>query len=380
MRFIEVIGHHNLKRMLIRGVEQGRVSHAQLFSGLSGYGTLPMALAYAQYVNCTNPSADDSCGECASCRKMAQLVHPDLHFVFPVNSAERSSGQKPLSDNFMVQWRELVAQTGGYFSEQRWYDAIEIGNKQGLISRNEAEEVIRKLSFKAFEAKYKIVIIWLPEKMNDSAANTLLKILEEPWESTLFLMVSGDKSQLLTTIISRTQEVMIPRIDEIDVERYLVERKIALGDNALKLAHLSCGDLLDAVKFASNSEDNIDREHFENFTKLMRFSYNDRHMELLEWADAMAALSREEKKSFFAYSIRMLRESYMMNAGLDRITYLFGEELDFCKKFSPFIANHNIEPLVRELEKGSAQIAQNGNPKMIMSHLALVVSKLIVKV
>lgn len=380
MRFADVVGQQELKRMLVRGVEQGRVSHAQLFSGASGYGALPLALAYAQYVNCTNRADGDSCGVCASCVKMSQLAHPDLHFVYPTNSPERSSsGQKPLSDAFLTQWSDLIARTGGYFGEQRWYDSIEIGNKQGLISRNESDEIIRKLSFKSFEARYKIVLVWLPERMNDAAANTLLKILEEPWEDTLFLLVSCDPAQLLTTIISRTQEVMVPRIDEDEVAKYLTLKGVAVGDQALRLAHLSCGDLLQAIKFASTGAENEDRENFENFTKLMRFSYNDRHLELLEWADAMSSMSREEKKSFFAYSIRLLRESYMMNAGLENITYLYGEEQDFCKKFSPFIGNHNIESLVRELELASAQIAQNGNPKMVLSHMALTVSKMIVR-
>ena len=378
MQFKDIIGQDYLKEMLVKAVDNKRISHAQLFTGASGYGVLPLAIAYAQYVNCTDRSNGDSCGKCPSCIKMSELAHPDIHFVFPVNSADKSSSNRSTSVNFLPQWRSIVKDRGGYFTEQDWYDKIEIGNKQGIISRVEADEIIKILSFKSFEAEYKVMFIWLPEKMNIAASNALLKLLEEPWDRTLFLLVSEKPSKLLKTITSRAQEIVVTGIDESAIIAHL--RLCGVDSSKVDgIARISGGDIIrakDSSKFGDNSSES---ENFELFTQLMRFSYNDKHMELLEWAESVAGLGREEKRSFFSYSIRLLRESYMMNAGLSSITYLYGEERDFCSKFSPFIGNHNIENLVEELELAGAQIAQNGNPKMIMAHMALVISKQIVK-
>ena len=182
MQFKDVIGQQEVKQRLVGSVDRGRISHAQLFTGDEGVGALPLAIAYAQYLNCPHPHDGDSCGVCPSCHQIGQLAHPDLHFVFPVNTPKgKSSSEKPLSNQFMPLWRDQVASTGGYFNEQMWYETIAIDNKQGNISTFEADEIIRALSFKAFESEYKVVLIWLPERMNVQAANKLLKILEEPW-------------------------------------------------------------------------------------------------------------------------------------------------------------------------------------------------------
>lgn len=380
MKFEDITGQSRLKKMLVRGVDEGRISHAQLFVGDCGSGALPMALAYAQYLNCTSRVDGDSCGVCSSCRKIAELVHPDLHFVFPVNSPKGSSGStKPTSDYFLPQWRETVLANNGYFDEPTWYSSINIDNQQGIITKAEADEIIRKLSFKSFEAKYKIMMIWLPERMRMEAANSLLKILEEPWDRTIFLLVSESPTRLLPTIISRTQEVAVPRIDTEHIECYLIERHGLDTERASNIARLSGGDLIEARRLVNGEESGVARDNFEYFVQLMRLSYNDRHMELLEWAENVADLGREQQKRLLQNSVRLLRNSYMINAGMSEIAYLWGEELDFCKKFAPFIGNHNIERLVSEIELAIAQIAQNGNPKMIFSHFALTVSKQIIK-
>lgn len=176
MRFSEVIGQRELKRHLVRGVDAGRVSHAQLFTGRPGAGALPLALAYVQYLNCTNRRDGDSCGECPNCRQIAGLAHPDLHFVFPVNKQGKKSGEAVLSDDFMPLWRQVVSERNGYFSPQEWYDRLDLGRTlKGAISAREADGIIRKLSFKSFAAEYKCVIVWLPETMNEEAANKILK-------------------------------------------------------------------------------------------------------------------------------------------------------------------------------------------------------------
>ena len=179
MRFADIIGQQELKRHLAQSVDRGRISHAQLFTGAAGTGALPLAIAYAQYLNCPNRKDGDSCGVCPSCQQTAALAHPDLHFVFPVNKQGKKSGEVVLSAEFMPQWRECVASTGGYFTPQQWYDRLDLGKTlRGMISAKEADEIIRRLSFKSFESEYKIMLIWLPETMNDEAANKILKILE----------------------------------------------------------------------------------------------------------------------------------------------------------------------------------------------------------
>ncbi|MBQ7791560.1 MAG: DNA polymerase III subunit [Rikenellaceae bacterium] len=380
MRFSDVIGHNEIKERLRRAVDQGRVSHAQLFTGECGGGALPMALAYAQYINCTNRHDGDSCGECPSCRKMEELAHPDLHFVFPVNKQGKKSGEKVMSGDFLPLWREQIRSTGGYFDESMWNDRLDLGKTlKPLISVHDAGEIIRTLSFKSFEGEYKIVLVWLPELMNVEAANTLLKILEEPWEKTLFLMVSRQPQRLLSTIISRTQEVAVPRIDSEELAEQLVRESGLERERADQLARLACGDLIEARRLVGGG-DQLAAASFDMFCSLMRLSYSNKHLELLDWAEGFAALTRDRQIAFFGDALRLLRESYMLNAGMAEISYLWAEEAAFCSKFAPFVGNHNIEALVAEIETARGQIVQNGNALIVATHFALAISKLIVKI
>ena len=372
MKFADIIGQDSLKRHLAESIDRGRISHAQLFTGSAGTGALPLAIAYAQYLNCSNRKDGDSCGECPSCRQTAELAHPDLHFVFPVNKQGKKAGEVVLSAEFMPQWREIVAQTGGYFTPQQWYDCLDLGKTlRGIISAKEADEIIRRLSFKSFESEYKIMLIWLPETMNDEAANKILKILEEPWEKTIFLLVSERADLLLPTIISRTQEVAVPRLTVEDLMP-MVE-----GDEQqrLSIARLAAGDLIEMRRLAGGEEDAVRKESFDLFCRLMRLSYNDKHLELIDWADEVALLTREQQRSMLRHAARLLRESYMLHAGLGSISYLWGEEAAFCNKFAPFIGNQNIEFLIGEIEQAMRQVSQNGNPRIIFTHFALSVSK-----
>ena len=375
MRFADIIGQQQLKRQLVESIERGRISHAQLFSGAAGAGTLPIALAYAQYLNCTNRHDGDSCGECPSCVKMQQMAHPDLHFVFPVNKQGKKSDEVVLSSDFMDLWREIVSQTGGYFTRQQWNDRLDLGKTlKGMISAREADEIIRRLSFKSFESEYKIMIIWQPESMNEAAANKILKILEEPWEKTLFLLITERGDLLLPTIISRTQEVAVPRL--------MVEDLIPLAGcddsvQAANMARLAAGDVIEMRRIAGGGEDALRHDCFDLFCRLMRLSYNDKHLELMDWADEVATLPREQQRSLLIHSARLLRESYMLHAGLGSISYLWGEEADFCNKFAPFIGNQNVEFILDQIELAMRQVSQNGNSRIIFTHFALAVSKTI---
>ncbi len=374
MRFADVIGHDGLKARLRRGVDEGRIAHAQLLAGDCGYGILPLALAYVQYLNCTDRRGGDSCGVCPSCVKTASLAHPDVHFVFPVNGG---GSTKPLSDDFLPQWREEVASTGGYFDERMWYDRLGLENQQGIITKREADEVIRKLSFKSYEGGYKSVVVWLPERMGAEAANGLLKILEEPWERTLFILVSAEPQALLPTILSRVQCTMVPPVDAATLEAMPEAGGESDRARIAAMAATAGGSVIGFRRLLAAGGDG--GEDFERFVSLMRLSYNDRHIELLDWADRMAAAGREAQKRFLRYTAAMLRESYVMAAGMENISYLWGEEREFCRKFSPFIGNHNIERLVAETSSALSHIAQNGNPRIVFAHYALSVSKLIVK-
>ena len=375
MRFADIIGHDELKARLRSQIDAGRVSHAQLFSGEAGFGTLPLALAYVQYLFCKNRHDGDSCGVCPSCQQIEALAHPDLHFVFPVNKREKKSGEVVTSDMFIEKWREIWQQRQGIFSAEEWYSMLDLGKTmKGLISAKESEEIIRKLQFKSFSSDYKAMIIWLPEAMNQEAANKILKILEEPWEKTLFILVSEHTELLLQTITSRTQEVSVGRID-IETLKGIALAEGKSEHEAHTMARLANGSMLELRELLQGETDEIRATSFELFVRLMRLSYNDKHLELFEWADDISALSREGQRQFFLHSVRLLRESYMLHAGLGSLSYLWGEEEKFCRNFAPFIGNQNIEILVEEIERAMLQIAQNGAPRIVFTHFALAVSK-----
>lgn len=378
MRFADIIGQEDLKRRLVQSLDAGRVSHAQLFSGAAGAGTLPLAVAYVQYLNCRHRRDGDSCGECPDCRQIAALEHPDLHLVFPVNRQGKKSGEAVRSDEFLPQFRGLFAERRGWFSPQDWYDRLDLGKTlRGMITAREADEIVRKLSYKPYEADYKTMLVWLPETMNEEAANKILKILEEPWERTLFLLVSVRPDLLLPTILSRTQEVAVPRLAPDVLERAAAGRGVADPQQARTLARLASGDLLELERLLAGEDEGGRREHFDLFCSLMRLSYNDKHLELIGWAEEAAQLPREQQRGFLVDAARLLRESYMLHAGLGRIGYLWGAELAFCSKFAPYVGSENIEPLVAEIESAMAQISQNGNPTIVFTHFALSVSKMI---
>ena len=376
MRFADIIGQHDLKQKLAENIDRGRISHAQLFTGEAGVGTLPLAIAYAQYLNCPNRKDGDSCGVCPSCRQISELAHPDLHFIFPVNKQGKKSGEVILSSDFMPLWREIMGDTGGYFTREEWFERLDLGKTlQGIISAKEADEIIRRLSFKSFESEYKVVIIWQAETMNEEAANKILKILEEPWEKTLFLLIAERPDRLLKTITSRTQEIAVPKLDIAALES--IASNIADPVQRRNMARLADGNLLEMRRLTRGEEESSRKESFELFCRLMRLSYNDKHLELIEWADEVATLTREQQRSMLHHSARLLRESYMLHAGLGSISYLWGEEAAFCNKFAPFIGNQKVEFILGEIEQALRQINQNGNARIVFTHFALAVSKTI---
>ena len=378
MRFCDIKGHTELKKRLAAGIDGGRISHAQLFVGAAGSGTLPLALAYTQYLHCTNRHDGDSCGECPSCQQIQKLAHPDLHLVFPVNKQGKKPKEGFVANDFIGEFRELYERTGGYFSAQQWYDSLDLGKTlKGAISVHEAEEMIRKLSFKSFTSKYKTMLIWLPETMNERAANMILKILEEPWEDTIFILVAEQPDKILGTILSRTQEVTVPRLSAEDLMAEI--RKSGVTDEAevRNMARLACGDLLQLQQLLSGEEDEIKNENFNLFRTMMRHCYQNKHLELLAWADEVASLSRERQMGLMADFARLLREAYITHAGVKDASYLWGEEADFCGKFAPYIGSENIEQILELLEEALRRLRQNGDPRIVFSYFALATSRYI---
>lgn len=375
MRFCDVIGHTELKKRLAASVDEGRVSHAQLFTGKAGYGVLPLAMAYVQYLHCTDRRNGDSCGVCPACRQIEKLEHPDLHIVFPVNK----QGKKPtgglISNDFIDLFRKRFIDSGGYLSPQDWYDSLDLGKTlKGIISVAEAEEIIRTLSFKSFSSRYKTMLIWLPETMNERASNMILKILEEPWEDTIFLLVSERSDLLLGTILSRTQEVTVPRLQIEELVAEATKGGVEAVE-ARRKARLADGDIHRLREILSGETSEIRTENFVLFRSMMRHCYLNKHLELLHWADEVAGLSRERQLELMSDFARLLREAYIVHAGGEQISYLWGEEAEFCKKFAPYIDSRNIEPIIELLELAQRRLRQNGDPKILFSVFALSVSK-----
>ena len=378
MRFCDIKGHAELKKRLAAGIDGGRISHAQLFVGAAGSGTLPLALAYTQYLHCTNRHDGDSCGECPSCRQIEKLAHPDLHLVFPVNKQGKKPKEGYVANDFIEEFRTLWERTNGYFSAQQWYDMLDLGKTlKGAIAVREAEEMIRKLSFKSFASKYKTMLIWLPETMNERAANMILKILEEPWEDTIFILVAEQTDKILGTILSRTQEVTVPRLTAEDLMAEIRQSGVTDEAEVRNMARLACGDLLQLRQILSGEEDEIRNENFNLFRTMMRHCYLNKHLELLVWADDVASLSRERQMGLMTDFARLLREAYITHAGVKDATYLWGEEAEFCGKFAPYIGSENIEPIIELLEEALRRLRQNGDPRIVFSYFALATSRYI---
>ncbi len=374
MNFARIPGHKETKEKLIRSVHEERVSHAQLFTGPEGCGSLALALAYAMYVSCENRTPDDSCGICKSCVKYEKLIHPDLHFVFPVIKDKKNT--EPVSDTYIDQWREFV-KASPYFTLNSWLNSIEVENAQGLIFASEAGEIIKKLNLKTFESDYKIMIIWLPEKMHKATANKLLKLLEEPPEKTLFLLVSDEPDKLPPTILSRCQMLKIPGFKNDDIVEFLKTRLRATADKASGIARVANGNIKRAVELYENEGSSLGL--LSNFKNLMRFAWKRDVISLINWSDEMAATGREAQKNFISFSLRILRENLMLSMDQKKndLVFLSGEEASFSDNFHPFIQQQNIYSLTDEFNLAFSHVEANGNARIIFLDLALKVTRLI---
>ena len=374
MLFKEIIGQEETKRLLCQNVREGRIPHAQLFSGISGIGKLQLALAYAQYLNCPHRTDEDSCGTCPTCLQFEKLQHPDLHFVFPI------VGSDEVCDSFLDTWREIIL-TNHYFDLDDWHKALGIENKQSMIYEKESGEILHKLSLKSYGDGYKVMIIWQPEKMNASTANKLLKILEEPAQKTVFLLVSEHPEALLSTIQSRVQTIRVPRLETDTIAQALQRRGINAA-HAKDIARIANGSYLAALKKIDDSEEN--QQELRDFIALFRDAYTvgvltdpqkkyESLKRLRQWSLEMAdsKVGREKQKHFLQYAQQQVRENYIRNLGQSELNYQLEAERDFSVKFAPFIHDGNVEGIMNQLDLAERQIEQNGNAKMIFFDLCL---------
>lgn len=365
MFFADIIGQDEIKHRFIHTIKENKIPHAQLFTGLEGVGKLPLAIAYAQYLSCTNRGENDSCGTCPSCVKYAKLAHPDLHFVFPVVKPSSSS---VICDNFLNQWREIIIEKK-YFSYNQWLLKLNAENKQAIIYSNESEEISRKLSLKSYESEYKVMIIWQPEKMHETCANKLLKLLEEPPQKTLFFLVSERPDEIITTIQSRTQRINIPNIDTAVLKSELLKKYDISEEEAQNVARISNGNYIAAMETIQMSDEN--KENLDKFIAIMRLAYAKNVKGIKLWSEQMATIGRENQKNFLAYAQRMIRENFMLNFKSRDLNYMTKSEYDFSLNFSPFINERNIMDIMDEFALAERHIEQNVNAKMVFFDLSL---------
>ncbi len=365
MQFAQVIGQAEVKERLVFAAREGRVSHAQLFLGPEGSGNLALAIAYAQYLFCENKSDNDSCGKCSSCIKIQKLVHPDLTFSYPV--APREKIKEPRSVDFVDEWRDAIL-NNPYISYQEWVEQLDIENKQGLISVHEAFDILSRLSLKSVEGGYKIVIVWLAETMNPPAANKLLKIIEEPPEHTVFLLVAEAYEQIIPTIISRAQLVKVNRLTENELITALVHLHHLEQQPARHIAHRANGNYNEALKLIRNDEGDADLNQW--FLLWMRACYSGNINQIVDFTNSFATESREKQKGYLHHALNVARECLLINYGDRSLIHFEGKELEELGRFAPFVNVHNAEDFVTKLNDAAFHIERNANAKLLFTDLS----------
>ena len=354
--------------------EQGEVLLLRFANDLEDYGKVEQlpALAYARYLNCTNRTETDACGRCPSCLKYDELAHPDLHFVFPI--VAKKEKKKEVCDDYLSEWRGFLKEHP-YFNMDEWLDYIEAGNSQAIIYSKESDEIIHKLSLKIYEAEYRILMVWLPEKLHPTCANKLLKIIEEPPMKTVILMVSETPDLILGTIQSRAQRIHIRPIETDAIMNAMVSRFGLSPDDAKHVAHLSSGSFIKAMEAISLGEEN--KFFLEQFKAMMRNSWARNVKGMKAMADVMAGIGRERQKNFLSYCQHLIRENFMYRFQSPELNYMNLDEASFSVKFSPFVNERNVIDLMEELAKAERHITQNVNAKMVFFDLSLRITVLI---
>ena len=377
--FKNVIGNKKTVDYLTSSVDDSRIAHAQLFVGPEGIGMLQVAISYAKYILCVGKNVENSDFE--NCQnKVSQLSHPDVHYVFPVTSTENVKSH-PVSDNFLKEWKEFV-NLHPFGTIQDWYSHLGVEKKQGQIGVDEALVIVKKLSLKSYEGGYKVMIIWMADKMNTAASNKILKILEEPPQKTIFILITDSLDEILTTIKSRCQIIEFNKPELKEIEGYLHSKGVS-ETSSKRYAHLSQGDVNKALKFSNNEKD--DTLYEEWFVKWVRSAFKAKGnaasiIELINWSEEVASYGREVQKQFLHYCIEFFRQALLENYSTKDLVYLDEGLDDFeLKKFAPFVNGSNINEIFKELSDAIYHIERNGNGKIILTDLSIKLTRLIHK-
>ncbi len=371
MRFSDIQGLHDTKVGLIEAVQKGHVAHAQLFTGNPGSASLALALAYISYLNCESPTKDDSCGNCSSCHKNQNYVHPDVHFVFPVSGTSKVPVKDAVSNSFLQEWREFIKEDP-YGGPNDWSAVFGAENKSLNISKGETKAIIQKLSLKAFEGGRKVMLIWLPEYMHPAAANGILKILEEPSSGTVFLLVTQDREKLLSTLLSRTQPVNIRPFTQEEIKDALVEQGVA-GEDADHIATLAQGNLKQALRLAA--EEVEDGGKF--FKEWMRLCYRQDLSELVALSEEFHKMAKLTQHSLFRLGLSRLRETLIAHYGDSSMIKLGTEEKEFVRNYSKVVTPDKLEPIVQIMTEAWYHLERNASAKMVFLDLSINISSLL---
>ncbi len=366
MKFSEIPAHESVKERLRNLVDTDRMPHALLLEGPAGIGKFAMARALAQYIHCESPENGEPCGHCPSCRQHQSFNHPDVFYSYPI--LKRGSEKDSISEDWIEQWRNFLNQDQ-WMDFKSWQSSLGNPNGQPVIYQSESAALLHKFSTTSYSTKYKIMLMWLPERMNGDCANKMLKLIEEPLEDSLMIFTSDRPRDILPTIYSRLQRIEMKRLPTEVVRDYIRAHNDLSDADAASIAHLAEGSILEARRRMADAEEG--QRFLEAFIQLMRLAYQRKVGALRKWGDDMAKLGREASMRFFAYCENMMRENFMNNLRIPSLVYLNSSEQAFSNRFSPFINERNVESLVREFTQARIDIRENGNARIIYFDLAI---------
>ncbi len=381
MLFSDILGQEHIKNHLTQSVGNGRIPHAQLFVGPEGSGTLPMAIAYAQYILCQNVNGENSGGIEACNLKFNNISHPDLHFAFPVTTSDKVKS-KPVSNFYLEEWRQLISQQpyGNLFD---WYKLLGVDNKQGQIGVEEAHEIVKALTLKSYEGGYKVMLIWMADKLNIAAANKLLKLIEEPPNKTVFILITEDEDQIIKTIKSRCQLLHFPPLAEEDIKNTLIKRFSLEASVATKIAHQANGNYNKACDLVYHDSEDTQFEDWFIFWIRSAFKAKGNKSaihDLISWSEEIAKTGRETQKQFLHFCLDFFRQAMLLNYKADELVYLETKTEKFkLENFAPFVHGNNILDISDELQDAIYHIERNGNSKIILTDLSIKLTRLLHK-
>ena len=381
MLFEDILGQEYIKKHLTQSVANGRIPHAQLFVGPEGSGALPMAIAYAQYILCANTNGENNTGNQTCNLKFANFSHPDLHFAFPVTTSDKAKS-RPVSNNYMDEWRQMLKDQpyGNLFD---WYKLLGVDNKQGQIGVDEALEIVKSLSLKSYEGGYKVMLIWMAEKMNIACANKLLKLIEEPPTKTVFILIAEEEEQIIKTIKSRCQLLHFPPLSENEIKQGLIKNYDLDESVAIKIAHQSNGNFNKACDLIYQDSEDIQFEKWFIFWVRTAFRAKGNKSvihDLISWSDDIAKTGRETQKQFLHFCLNFFRQALLLNYSASELVYLEPKTDSFkLEKFAPFVHNDNILEISDALQDAIYHIERNGNSKIILTDLSIKLTRLLHK-